>query len=138
MHARLVAALLLVAVPGAARAATTMHAMPSARFPTGTFLQKITAADLHRAGLDLDDAHWERLTFRADGTWTDVWFHPRVAGQPPAGGRYVVRGDTLRLLGTPDTVRWRYAAGKLTFSVVHVPDRLARLGYVAHPWQKIK
>jgi hypothetical protein len=26
----------------------------------------------------------------------------------------------------------------LTFTVVHVPDRLARLGYTAHPWIKIR
>jgi hypothetical protein len=118
---------------------TTSGATASAdRFPTGTFLTKITPADLYRAGLDLNDAHWDKLTFRADGTWVDIWFHPRVPDQPPARGHYVVRGDTLRLLGTPDTVRWHYDGQALTFKVVHVPDRLARLGYVAHPWRRIR
>ena len=28
--------------------------------------------------------------------------------------------------------------GALTFTVVHVPDRLARLCYTAHPWRKIR
>jgi hypothetical protein len=138
MHARLIATFALGAALTAAGPATSSHAAPSTRFPTGTFLQKITVRDLYRAGLDLNDAHWDRLTFRADGTWTDIWFHPRVASQPPSNGRYVVRGDTLRLLGTPDTVRWHYAADKLTFAIIRVPDRLARLGYVAHPWQKIR
>src|SRR5690348_2897057 len=137
MHRRLVATLFVIAAFGAAGAAGSSPATPSTRFPTGTFLQKITAADLYRAGLDVNDAHWDRLTLRADGTWTDIWFHPRVASQPPASGRYVVRGDTVRFLGTPDTVRWHYAADKLTFSIIHVPDRLARLGYIAHPWQRI-
>jgi hypothetical protein len=106
--------------------------------PPGTYLTKITAADLYRAGLPIEDAHWDALTLRADGTWRDVWFHPRVADQPPATGRYVVTGDRMRMLGTPDLVRWHYANGALTFSIVHVPDQLARLGYTAHPWIKIR
>ena len=137
MQKRLITALFGLVALAAAGAAASSLGTPSTPFPTGTFLQKITAADLYRAGLDPNDAHWDRLTFRADGTWTDIWFHPRVASQPPARGRYVVRGDTVRFLGTPDTVRWHYAANKLTFAIVHVPDPLARLGYIAHPWQKI-
>jgi hypothetical protein len=125
-----VAALALVASAGAANRGQ--------RFPTGTFLTKITATDLYRAGLDTNDAHWEKVTYRADGTWVDTWFHPRVPDQPPARGRYVVRGDTIRLLGTPDTLRWRYDGRALTFEIVHVPDRLARLIATAHPWQQIQ
>jgi hypothetical protein len=34
-------------------------------------------------------------------------------------------------------VRWRYVGRSLTFTIVHVPDRLARLVYTAHPWRKI-
>jgi hypothetical protein len=110
----------------------------SSGFPTGTFLTKITIADLQRAGLDPNDAHWEKVTYRADGTWVDVWFHPRLPDQPPAHGRYTVRGDKLRLLGTPDTVRWQYDGHALRFKVIRVPDRLARLVYTAHPWQRIR
>jgi hypothetical protein len=106
--------------------------------PPGTYLTKITADDLVRAGLAREDAHWETLTLRADGTWRDVWFHPRSAQQPPAEGRYVVSGDTVRLLGTPDIVGWRYARGALTLTARHVPDRLARLVYTAHPWTRIR
>jgi hypothetical protein len=122
-------AIALVAASGAAAS--------NGDFPTGTFLTKITPADLYRAGLDPNDAHWDKLTVRPDGTWVDIWFHPRVPDQPPARGRYVVRGDTVRFLGTPDTVRWHYDGHALTFTVIHVPDRLARLGYAAHPWQRI-
>jgi hypothetical protein len=107
-------------------------------FPSGTFLTKITTTDLYKAGLDINDAHWETVTFRSDGTWVDTWFHPRVPDQPPAHGRYLVRNDTLRLLGTPDTVRWRYDGRTLAFKIVHVPDRLARLIYTAHPWRRTR
>jgi len=127
-----------VASAAVAFVATSGAAASSDQFPTGTFLTKITTADLYRAGLDVNDAHWEKVTYRADGTWVDIWFHPRVSDQPPAHGRYVVHGDTLRVLGTPDTVRWHYDGRALTFKVVHVPDRLARLIYTAHPWQRIR
>src|SRR5689334_8275638 len=126
-------AVVALALPVAGGAST-----PLAHFPTGTYLGKTTAADLQAAGLDTFDAHWDLLTFRADGTWSDVWFHPRVPSQPPSHGRYVVHGDTLRLLGTPDTVRWRFDGHALHFTIVHVPDRLARLGYTAHPWRKVR
>ena len=105
--------------------------------PPATYLTKITAADLVRAGLAREDAHWEMLTLRPDGTWRDVWFHPRSPDQPPTEGRYVVLGGRIRLLGTPDTVGWRYSHGALTFTVVHVPDRLARLVYTAHAWTRM-
>ena len=125
---QLVVLLLVVGLTGAA----------SPGPPPGTYLTKITPADLVRAGLPSEDAHWETLTLRADGTWRDVWFHPRAADQQPEEGRYVITGDRMRILGTPDLVRWRYANGALTFTVVHVPDRLARLVYTAHAWTKIR
>jgi hypothetical protein len=127
-----------IALTAIAFVATSGAAASDGHFPTGIFLTKITRADLYRAGLDLNDAHWEKVTYRADGTWIDIWFHPRVLNQPPAHGRFVVRGDTLRILGTPDTVRWHYDGRALTFKVVYVPDRLARLIYTAHPWQRIR
>jgi hypothetical protein len=107
-------------------------------FPTGTFLTKLSKQDVVAAGLPASDAHWETLTFRKDGTWTDIWFHPKQANQPPTNARnhYVVTGNKLRLLTTPDTVRWHYANGLMTFTIVSVPDKMARLAYTAHPWQK--
>ncbi|HVH50879.1 MAG TPA: hypothetical protein VM690_01935 [Gaiellaceae bacterium] len=107
-------------------------------FPTGTFLTKITPADVSAKGLPAKDAHWETLTFRSNGTFRDVWFHPTRPDQEPLEGHYVVKGETLRLLPTPDVLRWRYASGRLSLSIIHVPDPLARLVYTAHPWQKIK
>jgi hypothetical protein len=110
----------------------------SAPFPTGTFETKITAKDVLARGFPATDAHWETLTFRSDGAFRDVWFHPTRSDQEPLNGHYVVKGNTLRLLPTPDSVRWRYASGRLTLSVIHVPDAFARLVYTAHPWQKVK
>jgi hypothetical protein len=138
MHIRLTAAVLGLTALTATAATGSSQATESNRFPTGTYLTKITAIDLYRAGLDLNDAHWESITFTNVGTWKDVWFHPQSKEQPPEHGRYTIDGDRLRILGTPDTVRWHYAAGKLTFSIIHVPDRLARLIYTAHPWRRTK
>jgi hypothetical protein len=121
--------------------AEVSHATPartSATFPTGTFLTKITVKDLVAAGLSRSDAHWETLTFRSNGTFRDVWFHPTQPNQEPLNGHYIVKGNTLRLIPTPDSVRWSYANGRLTFSIIKVPDPPARLTYTAHPWQKIK
>jgi hypothetical protein len=130
--------LICATVAALAFAVSAGAAAPAEHFPTGTFLTKITTSDLYRAGLDVNDAHWETVSYRADGTWVDIWFHPRVRDQPPAHGRYIVRGDTIRLLGTPDTLRWRYDGRALTFTIVHVPDRLARLVATAHPWRQIR
>ena len=108
-------------------------------FPTGTFLTKLSKQDVVAAGFPASDAHWETLTFRKDGTWTDIWFHPKQANQGPtnARNRYIVTGNKLRLLTTPDTVRWQYANGLMTFTIVNVPDKMARLAYIAHPWRKL-
>jgi hypothetical protein len=107
-------------------------------FPTGTFLTKLTKQDVIAAGFPASDAHWETLTFRKDGTWTNVWFHPKQTNQPPTNPRhkYVITGNKLRLLTTPDTVRWHFANGLMTFTIVSVPDKMARLAYTAHPWRK--
>lgn len=110
----------------------------SQRFPTGTFETKLTADDVVKAGFPANKAHWEALTFRKDGTWLDVWFHPRQADNPPGGGRYIVRGDTVKLTPAgPDTVKWSYFRGQLTFQIVSVPDSFAQFTYTAHPWRKI-
>ena len=106
-------------------------------FPQGTFVTKITGPDLHDTGFPSGNAHWETLTFR-DGTWRDVWFHPRRADQPPARGRYVINDHELTLLPVRDVVRWSYFRGQLTFRIVEVADSFARFTYTVHPWRRIK
>jgi TRAP-type C4-dicarboxylate transport system substrate-binding protein len=110
----------------------------SRAFPTGTFETKLTRAEVVKAGFPPDNAHWETLTFRKDGTWLDTWFHPHRADQNPAGGTYTVHGDTLTLTPAgPDTLKWSYFRGQLTFKVVSVPDAFGQFTYSAHPWRKI-
>jgi TRAP-type C4-dicarboxylate transport system substrate-binding protein len=107
-------------------------------FPTGTFETILTRAQVTKAGFPADNAHWETLTFRKDGTWLDVWFNPRRPDQPPAGGKYTVRGDTLTLTPAgPDVLKWSYFRGQLTFRIVNVPDAFGQFTYTAHPWRKI-
>jgi hypothetical protein len=109
-------------------------------FPTGTFETILTRAQVTKAGFPADNAHWETLTFRKDGTWLDVWFNPRRPDQPPLGGKYTVHGDTLTL-NFPNTgrdvLKWSYFRGQLTFRVVSVPDPFAQFTYTAHPWRRI-
>jgi TRAP-type C4-dicarboxylate transport system substrate-binding protein len=109
-------------------------------FPTGTFETKLTRAQVIKAGFPADNAHWETLTFRNNGTWLDVWFNPRRPDQPPLGGKYTVHGDTLTL-NFPNTgrdvLKWSYFRGQLTFRVVSVPDPFAQFTYTAHPWRRI-
>lgn len=115
------------------------------RFPEGTFEVRITRQDLRRAGLDTypNYPHVERLTLR-DGRWRGLYL-PRRSYQPPAGGRYELRGNEVTFVleyppegrGGRDVLRWSYFRGELTFRVVDVVDRGARLGYIAHPWRKV-
>lgn len=109
------------------------------RFPVGTFETRITAADLRGTVFPLENAHWERLTFRQDGTWRDVWFHPSRADQAAGEGRYTVRGDVLTLTpANPDVLRWSYYRGRLTFTVISDPDAFGSFTYTVHPWRKIR
>jgi hypothetical protein len=38
---------------------------------------------------------------------------------------------------TPETVRWSYFDGQLTFAVVHVQDANGRILYTDHPWRRV-
>ena len=111
-------------------------AAPRGAFPQGTFETKITHADLRGTAFPSDNAHWETLSFH-NGTWRDVWFHPRRGDQPPAGGRYAVHGQELTLLPVRDVVRWSYFRGQLRFRIVDVADSFGRFTYTVHPWRRI-
>jgi hypothetical protein len=58
-------------------------------------------------------------------------------------GRYVVHGDEVTFIwdhytgSAPETVRWSYFGGQLTFSIISVQDTGARIIYSAHPWRKL-
>jgi hypothetical protein len=90
----------LLAAPSTLAGATAQTRAAPSTFPLGTFETIITAQDVARAGLPAKNAHYETLTFRSNGTWRDVWFHPRRADQEPFGGHFTVKGNVLRLLPT--------------------------------------
>jgi hypothetical protein len=65
-------------------------------------------------------------------------------GQPPIiRGRYVVNCNVLTIYWnraahlTPETVRWSYYKGQLSFEIIHTEDSAAPAMYTAHPWRKI-
>ena len=60
-------------------------------------------------------------------------------------GHYVVKGDEVTFYfnpsptgcwSAPETVRWSYFDGQLTFAIVDVADTASRVIYTAHPWRK--
>ncbi len=124
----------------AAPPATSAQPVP---FPEGTYTTTTTAADM-RAGGQLGD-DWDQdiawtFTF-AEGRVHEVQ-DPALPAQPPCDGTYGVDGDLLRIAWTdacgiaPETTRWSYLDGQLTFAVVDVPDSASRVIYTAHPWRK--
>jgi TRAP-type C4-dicarboxylate transport system substrate-binding protein len=119
--------------------ASTPTSTAESAFPTGTFETVITKADVAKAGFPPNDAHTETLTFGKNGTWLDTWFDPRESDQPPAAGRYTVRGDVLTFgpPAGPDVVKWSYFRDQLTFKILSVPDAFGQFTYTAHPWRKI-
>jgi TRAP-type C4-dicarboxylate transport system substrate-binding protein len=109
--------------------------------PPGVYVTTDTAADF-RAG-DLVGAEWNTtqtftLNLYADG----LVFETQEPGGGGATGNYVIKGDeaTFTWPGnglTPETVRWSYLNGVLTFAVIDVQDGGSRIIYSAHPWRKV-
>ena len=69
---------------------------------------------------------------------------PRLQRPGPLTGHYVVKGDEVTFywnptptwVSAPETVRWSYFDGQLTFAIVDVADTASRVIYTAHPWRK--
>lgn len=142
-------------VATSASAATTAHdaAVGSATFtpgvagpplPDGTFTTTTTVDDLRAGGVNGPD--WSR-----DITWTFTFDHgrahyeqkPTYTDQPPCDGTYETSGDLVRFTWAsacgvaPETVRWSYLDGTLTFEVVDVADNAGKVIYTAHPWRRV-
>ena len=118
------------------------------KIPPGTYVTTDTVADWRAGGQYGSD--WEKDTtitthLNADGTWHGTQ-SPDYPDQGPIGGRYVIKGDEATFFftdcptgcGGPETVRWSYFDGQLTFALVDVADTGSRINYLAHPWRKIK
>ncbi len=116
------------------------------KIPPGTYAVTDTVADFEAGGQYGSD--WEKdITFtwhlHADGAWSETQ-SPDYRDQGPVAGRYVVKGDEVTFdfnncptgCGAPETVRWSYFDGQLTFAIVDVADTGSRVIYTAHPWRK--
>jgi TRAP-type C4-dicarboxylate transport system substrate-binding protein len=116
------------------------------KIPPGTYMVTDTVADFEAGGQYGPD--WEKdITFttylHADGTDHETQ-SPDYKDQGPLTGHYVVKGDEVTFYWnpsptgnlTPETVRWSYFDGQLTFAIVDVADTASRVIYTAHPWRK--
>jgi Bacterial extracellular solute-binding protein, family 7 len=116
------------------------------KIPPGTYVVTDTVADFQAGGQYGSD--WEKDTtftthLHADGRWNETQA-PDYPDQGPLGGRYVVKGEEVTFFftscptgcGSPETVRWSYFDGQLTFAIVDVADTASRVIYTAHPWRK--
>jgi TRAP-type C4-dicarboxylate transport system substrate-binding protein len=116
------------------------------KVPPGTYVVTDTVADFEAGGQYGSD--WEKdITFtwrlHADGTFSQTQ-SPDYPDAGPVSGRYVVKGDEVTFTftscqtgcGAPETLRWSYFDGQLTFGIVTVADTGSRVVYTAHPWRK--
>jgi TRAP-type C4-dicarboxylate transport system substrate-binding protein len=114
--------------------------------PPGTYVTTDTVADFHAEGIygrDFDKDVTYTQTFRADGSFLATQV-PDYPDQGPVAGRYEVTGDTVLFTLdaatgiAPETVKWSYFDGQLTFTVVQVQDSGSRVIYLAHPWRRVR
>ena len=116
-----------------------------ATIPPGTYVTSDTVADWQAGGVYGADSN-VTVTYTwhlyPNGTMY-VPQQPVQADQPFGRGRYVVHGDEVTFIWdaymglTPETVRWSYYDGQLTFAIVNVQDLGSRVIYTAHPWRKV-
>jgi hypothetical protein len=116
-----------------------------ATIPPGVYVTTDTTADFHahgQYGRDTDKDVVYTSTFRADGSFLETQ-RPDYPDQGPVRGRYQVVGDTVTFTFepqarlTPETVRWSYYQGQLTFQIVSVQDPGGLVYYTAHPWRRV-
>lgn len=116
-----------------------------ATIPTGNYVTTDTVADFRAGGQYGPD--WNKpITWtyhlHADGKLEQTQV-PDYPDQGPIYGNYVVHGDEVTFFWnataglTPETVRWSYFKGQLTFTVISVQDTAGRVMYSAHPWHKV-
>jgi hypothetical protein len=116
-----------------------------ATIPPGNYVTTDTVADFRAGGQygpDWNKAITWTYHLNPDGKLEQTQV-PDYPDQGPIFGRYVVHGDEVTFIWnaasglTPETVRWSYFKGQLTFSVVSVQDTAGRVMYNAHPWHKV-
>ena len=101
-----------------------------ATIPPGTYVTTDTVADWRAGGQY--GADWNTAVTYTWHLYPNGKVYqtqkPVQADQPFYRGRYIVKGDEVTFIWdaymgtTPETVRWSYFDGQLTFSIVHVQD----------------
>jgi hypothetical protein len=134
----------------AAGAPNGQQANGPATIPEGVYVTSTTRTDYQSRGEYSSDwsapvYHW---TMRLhDGKWVRL-VRPKFRGQigdVDGAGTYESHGDQVTFHYTypeaglpPETFRWSYYKGRLTFEAVDVIDRGSRIIHTAHPWRKIR
>jgi hypothetical protein len=144
---------LATALPGQCRHPAPLFTVQSGgpTIPPGTYKVTGTFKDWLAGGV-INDEFRTSITFithfHDDGTW-DQTQSPTYPDQCPCNGRYFVHGDEVTFVmlaagangqaatSAPETVKWSYFDGRLTFKNVLVADAGSRVLYAAHPWVKI-
>ena len=117
----------------------------SATIPEGTYETVDTVADFEAGGQFGPD--WERTTTFTmrirDGRWV-LTQKPDYPDAGKGGGPFDVDGDEVtfrepRAGGLPpQTARWNYFEGRLSFQDVEISDTGLRVILTAHPWRKVR
>jgi hypothetical protein len=126
---------------------TSSSPLSEVSIPPGTYQVTVTKEQMAAGGLAGVD--WQAdITFtwiiEADGTFRETQ-QPDYPDQGPVSGKLEYSGDNHATFTldpgptgslSPETVRWSFYQGTLTFTVISVEDQGSRLIY-AQPWRKI-
>jgi hypothetical protein len=113
--------------------------------PEGTYVTVDTVADFEAGGQFGPD--WERTTKFTMRIRHGRWVLTQKPDYPDAGkggGPFDVDGDVVTLRETragglpPQTARWSYFQGRLSFEEVDISDTGLRVILTAHPWRKVR
>lgn len=119
----------------------------SVTLPEGVYVTTTTKEDYQSRGeFSWSEPAYIWTTRIRGGKWvrTVVPEFPDQVGESDGAGTYEVHGDEVTFRYThpvvaaslAETLRWSSYEGRLTFEVVDVADRGARIIYTAHPWRK--
>ena len=143
-----------LAVPAACSARRPRAPLPAsstATIPDGVYVVRTTREDFLRR----EDTAWPAPVYTwtnrlRNGRWTRAVDPPQnpeeYSGSLDGAGTYEVRGDQVTFRYTypevdasaPETLRWSYFGGRLSFQPVDVVDIGALVMYTAHAWRKVR
>ena len=142
----------LLPTPGACSAAGARSAEQTndpATIPDGVYVTTTTRKDYQSRGeYGWSAPVYEWTTRLQDGKWvmTVVPEFEDQVGDADGAGTYEVHDDEVTFHYThpavdanpPETWRWSFYQGRLTFEAVDVADLGSRIIHTAHPWRKVR